>query len=153
MPQPQPQHLRIRAASVTYTTAHSNAGCLAHWARPGIEPSFSWTLARFITAGPQWELLSNFKRKIFQCNTWTRKTDWRANPSLEFVGKELPLPWHFGIFCSHFLRSPLLSSLAGHSRTAGNILCPLRGMSFVAQSKHVFKSSEVINVSFQLPEP
>ena len=34
--------------SVTYTTAHSNAESLTHWARSGIEPASSWSLDRFI---------------------------------------------------------------------------------------------------------
>ena len=34
----QPQQRRIQAASVTYTTAHSNARSPIHWARPGIKP-------------------------------------------------------------------------------------------------------------------
>ena len=33
---------------LTYTTAHSNAGSLNHWVRPGIEPMFSWMLVRFV---------------------------------------------------------------------------------------------------------
>ena len=32
--------------SATYTTAHGNA--LTHWARPGVEPTSSWMLVRFI---------------------------------------------------------------------------------------------------------
>ena len=32
----------------TYTTAHGNARSLAHLARPGIEPVFSWILVRFV---------------------------------------------------------------------------------------------------------
>ena len=40
---------RIRAASATYTTAHSNAGSLTHCVRPGIEPVSSWILVRFLT--------------------------------------------------------------------------------------------------------
>ena len=31
---------------LAYTTAHSNAGFLTHWARPGIEPTSSWMLVR-----------------------------------------------------------------------------------------------------------
>ena len=27
-----------------------------HWARPGIQPASSWTLVRFVSAVPQWEL-------------------------------------------------------------------------------------------------
>ena len=33
--------------SANYITAHSNSGSLAHWARPGIEPTSSWMLVRF----------------------------------------------------------------------------------------------------------
>ena len=52
----QPQQRRIWATSLTYTTAHSNAGSLTHWARRGIEPSSSWILVGFITAMPPWAL-------------------------------------------------------------------------------------------------
>ena len=45
------------AMSVTYTTAHSNAWSLTHWARPGMEPLSSWALVRFVSAAPQGELL------------------------------------------------------------------------------------------------
>ena len=31
---------------LTHTTAHSNAGSVTHWARPGIEPTTSWFLVR-----------------------------------------------------------------------------------------------------------
>ena len=47
--QPQPQHHQIWTTSVTYTTAHDNAGSLTHWARPEVEPASSWILA---TMGP-----------------------------------------------------------------------------------------------------
>ena len=47
-PIPQPQQRRIQAMCVTCTTAHSNAGSLTHWARPGIEPTPSWILVGFI---------------------------------------------------------------------------------------------------------
>ena len=47
-PTPQPQQCRIWAASATYTTVHGNAGSLAHWARPGIEPTTKWFLVGFI---------------------------------------------------------------------------------------------------------
>ena len=33
--------------SVTYTTAHANAGSLSHWARPGMETVSSWMLFGF----------------------------------------------------------------------------------------------------------
>ena len=54
-PTPQPQQCQIWAASLTYTTAHSNVGSLSHWVRPGIEPASSWILAKFVIAEPQWE--------------------------------------------------------------------------------------------------
>ena len=38
-PMAQTQKCGIRAASVTYTTAHSNARSLTHGVRPGIEPT------------------------------------------------------------------------------------------------------------------
>ena len=46
--------------SMTYTTAHSNAGSLTHCMRPGIKPASSWMLVRFITTEPQRELLVYF---------------------------------------------------------------------------------------------
>ena len=49
-PMPQPQQRRIWAMSVTYTTAHSNAGSFTHGARPGIEPASSWMLVRFVSS-------------------------------------------------------------------------------------------------------
>ena len=49
-PTPWPQQWWIRAESVTYTTAHSNAGSPTHWAKPGIEPTSSWTRVRFVAA-------------------------------------------------------------------------------------------------------
>ena len=55
-PMPEPQQSQIWAASSTYTTAHSNVRSLTHWARPGIEPTTSWFLVRFISTVPPWEL-------------------------------------------------------------------------------------------------
>ena len=46
--------------SATYTTAHSNTGSLAHWARPGIEPASSWIVIRFVSTEPRWERLYFF---------------------------------------------------------------------------------------------
>ena len=53
---PQPLQCQIRAVSSTYTTSCSNAGSLTHWVRPGIEPTSSWILVRFVSAVTQWEL-------------------------------------------------------------------------------------------------
>ena len=49
---PMPQPHGIWVASVTYTTAHGNIRSLTHWARPGIKPTSSWILVRFISAEP-----------------------------------------------------------------------------------------------------
>ena len=51
----QPQQCQTWATSVTYTIAHSNAGSLTHWARPGIKPESLWMLVRFISTEPWWE--------------------------------------------------------------------------------------------------
>ena len=53
-------HSEIRAASATYTKAHSNTGSLTHRVRPGNELKYSWILFRFITAESQRELLKEF---------------------------------------------------------------------------------------------
>ena len=58
---PQPQPRQIRATSATYTKACGNARALTHRVRPGIKPTSSWILVRFVFAAPQWELpLSKF---------------------------------------------------------------------------------------------
>ena len=36
-PKPQPQQQQIQAIYMIYSTAHSNAGFLTHWVRPGME--------------------------------------------------------------------------------------------------------------------
>ena len=65
-PIPEPQQHQIWAASLTYTTAHSNAR--SHWVRPGIEPTTSWFLVRFVSAVP-WQKLqtcNHFAHKSFE---------------------------------------------------------------------------------------
>ena len=67
-PTPQAQQREIQAVSVTYTTAHSNAGSLTYWAGPGIESESSWLLVRFITAEPRRELLFlDFYSNLLRC--------------------------------------------------------------------------------------
>ena len=63
---PQPQQLRIGAASVTYTTAHSNARSSTHWARPGIEPKSSWMLVGFAN---HWAMMgTSWSEFLIQCS-------------------------------------------------------------------------------------
>ena len=47
-PTPQPQRHQIQAPSVTCTTADGNTRSLTHGARPGIHPTASWILVRFV---------------------------------------------------------------------------------------------------------
>ena len=54
-PTPQPLQCRIRAMSVTYTTAHGNTGFLT-WVRPGIEPACPLLPVGFVTTELQQEL-------------------------------------------------------------------------------------------------
>ena len=56
-PVPQPQQHTIQATSAIYTTAHSNAGSLTSWVRPGIQPVSLWMLVRFVYTEPWWQLL------------------------------------------------------------------------------------------------
>ena len=64
---PQPDHVdgpRLGAEwelqLPAYTTGHGNTGALTHGVRPGIEPASWWILVRFLTSGPQRELLLFF---------------------------------------------------------------------------------------------
>ena len=55
-PMPLSQQCGIRATSLTYTTAHGRARSLTHGSGPGIKPTSSWVLIRFVPTAPQWEL-------------------------------------------------------------------------------------------------
>ena len=71
-PTPQPQECEIQAASSACTTAPGNARSPTDWARPGIEPTFSWILVKFISAEPQRELPKDFNFKLCEQN-WNGK--------------------------------------------------------------------------------
>ena len=45
----QPQQCQIQATSATNAAVCGNTGSLIHWARPGIKPTSSWILVRFLT--------------------------------------------------------------------------------------------------------
>ena len=53
----QCSHSNARSQSANHPTAHSNARSLTNWGRPGIEPTISWFLVRFVPAVPWLELL------------------------------------------------------------------------------------------------
>ena len=64
------QQCQIWAASVTYTTAHSNVGSFTHWARLGMEPASSWLLDMFVSTEPWWEppMIGVFMQAIHMVN-------------------------------------------------------------------------------------
>ena len=69
---PEPQQRQIQATSATYTTAHGNTESLTHWMRPGIKPTTSWFLVRFVST-VSWQELQvpiNFNR--IPENVWYR---------------------------------------------------------------------------------
>ena len=70
-PMPQPQQRQIWATSLTYTTAHGNAGSWIHWARPGIEPASPWMLVRFFSTDPRGELFCSLVLKMYHIERWS----------------------------------------------------------------------------------
>ena len=66
-PTPEPQQCGIQATSPTYTIAHSNAGSLTHWERPGIEPVYSRMLAGFTNHWVTEETLMAHLKSFFFC--------------------------------------------------------------------------------------
>ena len=93
-PQPQQHQIQIRAVFATYTTAHSNARSLTRWVRPGIKPSSSWILVRFVSAEPWWELLmTSFTNGMWQKWCWvSSRLTFKRIGSLCFLpfGRQLP---------------------------------------------------------------
>ena len=69
-PTPQPQQCGIRAASATYTRAHSNSGSSNPQARPGIKPASSSILVGLVTTAPQQELPRLVFEKPFLSALW-----------------------------------------------------------------------------------
>ena len=106
-PMPEPQQRMIRAASATYTTAHSNARSLKHWARPGIEPATSWFLVGFInhyaTTGTP---ISYYFHKVIKINDLLLRCFFCFSPSFQSVHSFLCLyclcPIEFGSTASSF---------------------------------------------------
>ena len=71
-PTPQPQQHGVWAATATYTTAHSNTGCLTHWVVPGIEPASSWILVGFVN---HWATVGTPVSSHFETRKWNVKTE------------------------------------------------------------------------------
>ena len=84
-----------------YTTAHSNARSLTHWERPGINPSSSWILVRFVSAEPWWELptASTSDRLLsFQETTWPKAAPVFFFFFLIFI--DVQLIYNVNFFCT-----------------------------------------------------
>ena len=56
---------RTGAGAAGLHHSHSNAGCLTHWVRLGIETTSSWIPVRYVTAEPQQELCQSQLYKTF----------------------------------------------------------------------------------------
>ena len=95
-PTPQPQPRQNQAASVTYTTAHSNAGSLTCWLRLRMEPASLWILVRFVPTEPQQEFpkknVLNFSGRLDdipeqeQCYGERKSRKWFSGEWREFSG-------------------------------------------------------------------
>ena len=66
----------IQATSAAYRAAHSNAGSLIHWARPGIKPAHSWIRVGFEWCDKEW-----MRRAIREASL--RRRHWRKAPDAE----------------------------------------------------------------------
>ena len=110
----------IQVKFVTYTTAHGNAGSLTHWARPGIELTSSWMLARSITTEPR-------REPKVTTSTVTNKWHWFtdcANPNgclwnntIAQNNKKAAMRWMLGhMTVTHLLKSFYRRSQVIHLR-------------------------------------
>ena len=63
------EQVRIQAAPVTYTIAHSNTRSLIQWARAGIEHASSWILDGFIT---HWAVTGIAYGIFYDSRSWLR---------------------------------------------------------------------------------
>ena len=73
---------------MTCTTAHGNTGTLAHWARPGIELSFSWitSLVHYLWA------TTGTPGFLFLDSVWPKPSQLAWLTSLNFLKHSWPLP-------------------------------------------------------------
>ena len=83
-PTPQPQQCPIRLPAGTYSIAHSNAGSLTHWGRPGSEPASSWILVESHNGKSHWSIskedcISQFKGIILAIVWLQTRKKWKNN--------------------------------------------------------------------------
>ena len=92
--------------SATYTTACCNTGSMTHWARPGMEPTFSRILVRFISTASQLgtpdfisftsnSILPPGERNFNLCCYWQR--------CVVFIA--IAFPWLLKLVWGHLTRS------------------------------------------------
>ena len=102
-----------------------NSRSLTHWARPGIEPSSSWILVRFITAEPRQELPKLFLIPRDQVAKWCR---WALSGRHEVITTSTATfdAQHINLLCGHQHKPwrALLSPGDGN----GHLLLPRAGL-------------------------
>ena len=125
------QH-RIRATSATYTTAHSNAGSLTHWAGPGIEPATSWFLVRFLSTAPRRELRQHLILEKPVTPSSVTKCFWTFSPHpLWMKGLYLKGTWHTSNILRHIHVQPAPQSMKFEMR-----MCDLSHSKTEVRNKH-----------------
>ena len=108
-----PQQCEIKATSVTYTTALSNAGSLTHWARPRIKSTTSWFLVGFIN---YWAMLGTpvahcFGYRCFENKFWKCESSYTLPPQNILAGlRSLQFCVSSVLFCSVLFYSILFYS-------------------------------------------
>ena len=116
--------------SATYTTAQGNTRALSQWARPGIKPATSWSLARFVNH------CSTMGTPHIYFTLTSYVKIWKSSgPTsclclmLQIDGGDKPLPctakscWHQ--ICPYNIDMPLKSLKHLHS---SSILCYLKDL-------------------------
>ena len=118
-PKPQPSQPQIQASSATYTTAHDNTGSLTHWVRPGIKPTSSQMLVRFISTEPQWELPKSTSFKLlWMLILWPLSINHRCSFFFLFLFFFLhPYLWHMKSQARGWIRAAAASLRHSHSNT------------------------------------
>ena len=77
-------HIGATASSLCHS--HSNARSLTHWVGPGIKPTSSWILVRFISAEPQQELQNSWDFILSE----VRWKWWQLNSEGNIITNQLP---------------------------------------------------------------
>ena len=138
LPIPRPKQLRIQATSMTYAASGGNARSLSHWVRPGMEPTSSGRLVRFVTC---WATTGTPNLCILRMIPGIRGCGnvlgqkWNKTLSIVCI-RETPSLWDLGIISQSQGLEPLLSLCVllslGRSKP-GSGFSPLSLMPFPSQ--------------------